>query len=159
MADLTNLGKKAEGKIKEWLNKPEEGFCFDRIPDQLTGFYGSTNICDFTLFKSPNYYYIESKATFNDRWDFNMLTPYQHDKMLEKSEIAGVTSYVVVLFATYKRAFLFNIKDIYELEQQGIKSVNIKKIDKWTLPYIEVKTVPSRKELLDYDFSQAVEIF
>ena len=30
------LGKKAEAKIKEWLNKPEEGFCFDRIPDQMT---------------------------------------------------------------------------------------------------------------------------
>lgn len=36
MADLTNLGKKAEGKIREWLDRPEEGFCFMRLPDQLS---------------------------------------------------------------------------------------------------------------------------
>lgn len=36
MADLSNLGKKAEVQIKQWLDRPEEGFCFDRIPDQLT---------------------------------------------------------------------------------------------------------------------------
>lgn len=36
MADLEQFGKKAEGKIKEWLDRPEEGFCFDRIPDQLS---------------------------------------------------------------------------------------------------------------------------
>lgn len=36
MSDLSNLGKKAEGKIKEWLDRPEEGFCFHRLPDQMT---------------------------------------------------------------------------------------------------------------------------
>ena len=32
----------------------------------------------------------------------------------------------------------------------SIKSININKIDKWTIPYKELKTVPSRKKLLDY---------
>ena len=67
------LGKKAEEKIEEWLDRPQEGYCFDRIPDQMTGLYGSKNICDFTLFKSPYMYYIESKATWNDRFDFSMI--------------------------------------------------------------------------------------
>lgn len=49
-----DLGKKSEQKIREWLDRPEQGYCFDRIPDQMTGFYGPKNICDFTLFKSPN---------------------------------------------------------------------------------------------------------
>lgn len=30
------LGKKAEGKIQEWLDQPDRGYCFDRIPDQMT---------------------------------------------------------------------------------------------------------------------------
>ena len=60
------LGKEAEGKIKIWLDKPEQGYCFDRIPDQMTGFFGSKNICDFTCFKSPYFFYIESKATWED---------------------------------------------------------------------------------------------
>ena len=46
------LGKEAEKKIREWLDKPEDGYSFDRIPDQMTGFYGSKNMCDFTCFIS-----------------------------------------------------------------------------------------------------------
>lgn len=30
------LGKKAEAKVKQWLDRPEAGYCFDRIPDQMT---------------------------------------------------------------------------------------------------------------------------
>ena len=145
------LGKKAEQKIREWLDRPEQGYCFDRIPDQMTGFWGSTNICDFTLYKFPYMYYLESKATWEDRFNFSMLTEKQHDGLLEKSKIEGVFSYVVVLFATYKRAFLIDIKDIRRLEEKGKHSLNIKKIDKWNIPYKEIMTVPnSRKQLLDY---------
>ena len=145
-----NLGKKAEDKIREWLNRPEEGYCFDRLPDQMTGMYGSCNICDFTLFKAPYFYYIESKATWQDRFDFSMITDYQYTHMLEKSNIENVSGYVIVLFASYQRAFMLNIQDIAAAKAQGIKSLNIKKIDKWQVPYQEIKTLPSRKNLLDY---------
>ena len=30
------LGKKGEEKIKLWLDRPECGYSFDRIPDQMT---------------------------------------------------------------------------------------------------------------------------
>lgn len=36
MSDLTQLGKKAEAKIKEWLDRPQDGYCFLRVPDQMT---------------------------------------------------------------------------------------------------------------------------
>ena len=148
--DDTFLGKKAEQKIKEWLDRPEEGYCFDRVPDQMSGLWGSKNICDFTLFKSPEYYYIESKATREDRFDFNMITDYQYENLFKKSKIAHVYGLVIVLFVTYKRAFILDIRDIDKLKQSGRKSINITKIDKWTIPYKEIQTVPSRKELLDY---------
>ncbi len=155
------LGKKAEKKIKEWLDKPELGYCFDRLPDQMTGFFGSKNICDFTLFKSPSFYYIESKATWEDRFDFSMISDNQFDKMLEKAEIANVYSFVIVLFATYKRAFILNIRDIKVQLDDSVKrnSLNINKINKWTIPYVEIPAVKSRKELLDYtgDFETLVE--
>lgn len=148
---MADIGKEAEARIRTWLDRPEEGYCFDRIPDQQTGFYGSKNICDFTLFKYPYFYYLESKATWNDRFDFNMLSDYQYTQMYEKSSIEGVWCYVVVLFASYKRAFLLDIRDIHDLrENKNIKSVNIKKIAKWPIPYLEIKTVISRKQLLDY---------
>jgi len=144
------LGKKAEAKVQEWLDKPQDGYCFDRIPDQMTGQYGSKNICDFTLFKSPYMYYIESKSTWEDRFDFSMITEYQHDNLLLKSEIDKVYGFIVVLFASYKRAFLIDIREIKRLEDEGTKSLNILKISKWKCKYAEIETVPSRKQLLDY---------
>lgn len=118
----------------------------------MTGFYGSKNICDFTCFKYPNMYYIESKATWEDRFDFSMITETQHDGLLEKSEIDHVHGWVVVLFASYKRAFVIDIRDIKYLEDKGKKSLNIKKIDKWEIPYKEIRTIPNnRKQLLDYE--------
>lgn len=159
IADTTNLGKKAETKIKEWLNKPEDGFLFYRLPDQLSGLYGSSNPCDFFLYRQPKFFPIESKATYEDNFPFNRLSDNQYSELLKFAQVEGVTSYVAVLFASYHRAFLFDIKDIDALQKNGKKSVNIKKIDKWELPYIEIRTIPSRKALLDYDFEHAKEIF
>lgn len=146
-----NLGKKAELKIKEWLDKPELGYSFDRIPDQMTGFYGSKNICDFTCFKSPYLFYIESKATYHDNFAYNQLSDTQFQGLLKKSKIENVFGLVVVLFYSYQRSFILDIKDINQQIEEGLqKSINIKKIDKWTIPYIEIETIPSRKQILDY---------
>lgn len=150
MAD-SDIGKKAEAKVEEWLNRPEEGYSCDRIKDQMTGFFGSSNICDYACFKSPYMYYIECKATWEDRFDFVNITETQHDGLLEKSEIANVYGWIILLFATYKRAFVIDIRDIKALEDSGKKSLNIKKIDKWGIPYKEIATIPNnRKHLLDY---------
>lgn len=150
MADST-IGKEAEAKIRQWLDRPQDGYSFDRIYDQMTGFFGSKNICDFDCFRSPNMYYIESKATWADRFDFSVITETQHDGLLAKSKIANTYGLVIVLFALYKRAFVFQIQHIKELEDAGIKSLNIKKIVKWKLPYREIATIPNnRKKLLDY---------
>lgn len=146
-----SLGKKAEKKIQEWLDKPEYGYCFDRIPDQMSGLYGSKNICDFTLYRYPYMYYIESKATEHDRFDFTAITDYQMQNLLEKSKIAGVRGVLIVLFAVQKRAFIFNILHIQHLIKSGKKSLNIQKIEKWGIPFREIETVRnSRKTLLDY---------
>lgn len=144
------LGKHAEQKIKEWLDRPQDGYSFDRIPDQMTGFYGSSNICDFECYKYPYKYYIESKATWEDRWEFNRLTDIQYNGLLNKSKIVGVCGWVIVLFASHKRAFVLDIRDIEKAKTDGVKSININKIDRWTIPYKELMTIPSRKQMLDY---------
>lgn len=156
---MADVGKEAERKIKEWLDHPEAGLCFDRIKDQMTGFYGSKNICDFTLFKSPYYYYIESKATWEDRFDFSMLSETQHDGLLEKSAIHNVYGIVIVLFAHHQRAFVIDINEIKRLEDMGKHSLNIKKIDKWDCLYTEIENVPNnRKVYLDYTGELTVKV-
>ena len=153
MAD-TEHGKKAEEKIKLWLNKPELGYSFDRIPDQMTGYYMvSRNICDFDCYKFPYMYYIESKATVHDRFDFAQLTDVQRIGLRQKSKIKGCYGLIIVLFVEYKRAFIINIKDVTDDTPEAnltVKSINIKKIDKWEIPYWEIETIPSRKAYLDY---------
>ena len=148
----SELGKKAESKIQEWLTATDGCSSFDRLPDQMTGFYGSKNICDFIYYKYPNQYYIESKATYEDRFDFSMITDFQYDGLKKKSRINGVYGLVIVLFASYKRAFVIDIREISRLrEEMNIKSLNIKKIDSWKLRYAEIPTIlNTRKQLLDY---------
>lgn len=150
MSIQDNLGKLAEKRVAEWLDRPSDGYCFERIPDQLSGFYGSKNICDFFLYKSPNMYFIESKATHKDRFDFTMITEYQWTNLLSRSKIDGVYGLVIVLFATHQRAFILDIQDLETAKQAGTKSLNITKIAKWKVPYKEIQTMPSRKQLLDY---------
>ena len=149
-SSINNPGKPAEDQLRKWLDKPEAGYSFDRIPDQMTGKKGSTNICDFVLFKSPYQYYIESKSTWEDRFNFSMLTDDQYKGLLKKSQIQNVFGVVVVLFASYQRAFIIDIREIDSLVQSGKKSLNIKKIDKWGIAYKEIQTIPSKKQYLDY---------
>lgn len=153
MAD-TEFGKTAEQRIKTWLDRPDEGYCFDRIYDQMTGFYMiSRNISDFRCYKYPYCYYIESKATIHDRFDFSQLTDVQRIGLRNKAKIKGCYGLVVVLFVEQKRAFIVNIKDITDDTPEAnltVKSININKINKWEIPYWEIQTIPSRKQLLEY---------
>ena len=153
MAD-TEFGKTAEKRIHTWLDRPEDGYSMDRVYDQMSGFYMvSRNISDFHCYKYPFEYYIESKATIHDRFEFSQLTDVQRIGLRKKSDIKGCYGLVVVLFVEYKRAFMINIKDITDDTPEAnftTKSINIKKIDKWGIPYKEIRTVPSRKQILDY---------
>ena len=103
---------------------------------------------------------LESKATYTNSFPFSMITEYQRSEMLKRSQIDGVKSYIVLLFATEQRAFLLDINDIEDqVQQKGPKSLNIKKINKWTIPYLEIPTIPSKKLLLDYDTAFADKVF
>lgn len=151
------IGKEAEKRVHTWLDRPEEGYCLDRVKDQVSGYLGSRNICDFTLFKSPDYYYIECKETENDRFDFVQISgfptydeTYQFGGLISKSKIDHVYGVIILLFTSYQRAFIIDINEIDRLNQSGRKSLNIKKIDSWGIKYREIETIPSRKKLLDY---------
>ena len=139
--------KTAETRILTWLNRPDNGYSMDRIPDQLSGYKNSKNIADFHCYKFPYSYFIESKATIADRFDFSLITPYQMESLYKKSHIEGEHGYIIILYLDYHRAFLLDIRDIVDL---GRKSLNITKLNKWEFPHVEIATVPSRKALKDY---------
>ena len=146
-----DIGKKGESKVREWLdNRLDEGYVIDRLYDPMGGLFGVSNPCDFIAYRYPNIYYIECKSTWADRFDFAMISPGQMKALTERSSVQGCQCWVIVLFATYKRAFRFKASDIKSASDNDIKSLNIKKIDKWPVPYKELTTIPSKKLLLDY---------
>lgn len=97
-------------------------------------------------------YYIESKATYADRFDFSMLSDIQRNGLVQKDKIEGVHGLVIVLFAEYQRAFILSATDIQRCIDENItKSLNIKKVNSWPIKAAEIRTIPSRKQLLDYE--------
>ena len=58
---VENRGKQFENVIKTAFEKVD-GVSIDRLHDQTTGFKGSSNICDFIVYKEPYEYYIECKS-------------------------------------------------------------------------------------------------
>lgn len=90
-------------------------------------------------------WYIESKATWEDRFDFVNITDTQRKGLLDKSKIKYVHGVIILLFATYQKAFILDINQIQKLIDDGIKSLNIKKIDKWNIPYAKIETVENNR--------------
>lgn len=156
------IGKEAEHCLSRWLDHPERGYCFDRIKDQISMYANSSsNICDFTLFKSPYYYYIECKATSHDRFDFKQIKGYpdstdvkqQYGGLLMKSKIENVYGVVVILFVSQERAFIIDVNEIERLTQSGHKSMNINDIESSGIRYKEIhKVVNNRKKYLKFDY-------
>ena len=80
-----------------------------------------------------------------------MISDTQYGGLLKNSKIQGCYGLVIILFASYKRAFILDIRDIDDMKARGKASLNIKKIDNWPIPYTEIQTIPNnRKKLLDY---------
>lgn len=99
-----------------------------------------------------------------------MISDNQYEGLMKKSMINGCYGLIIILFGTYKRAFILDIRDIDSMTHRRIgslnsefsgktkNSVNINKHDSWPIPSIEIPTIKSKKMLLDYsgDFQQLV---
>ena len=102
----TNRGKKFESIIREAFEKVD-GVSIDRIHDQTTRYKGSTNICDFIVYKKPYEYYIECKSVHgntlsiygnDEKHKYGNITNRQWEGLLEKSKIQGVRAGVICWF-------------------------------------------------------------
>ena len=91
-------------------------------------------------------------STWKDRFDINMISETQYNGLMEMAPIPGVAAVVIVLFASYQRAFIIDIREIDRYQKEsGMKSFNIKQIDQWPFKYSEIQTIPNnRKKLLGY---------
>ena len=83
-----NKGKKFEGFIREAFEKVPDTVVV-RIPDQTTHYKGSTNPCDFLVFRHGHFYGIECKTIHGNTFPFTNLTDYQYSELLKLASVKG----------------------------------------------------------------------
>lgn len=117
-----NRGKQFETVLKEAFEKVPNT-SVTRIHDQMTGFKGSTNICDFLIFHSPFLYAIECKSIHGNTLPFSNITDNQWKGLEEISKIRGVIAGVMVWFIDKDTTMFFSIRDLNYLKREGHKSI------------------------------------
>lgn len=144
---MINYGKKFEQKFKEdFLKIPNSSL--DRLYDNVSNYLGINNICDFIGYIFPNIFYIECKSIKGTLFPLQNLT--QYERLLPKVGIRGVRVGVVIWFYEQNRVLYVPISSITKMKEDGLKSINLKTIDKYN--YIEI---PSRlkKTYMDSDYT------
>ena len=134
-----NRGKQFEKVVQEAFEKIP-GVSIDRLHDQTTGFAGSTNICDFIVYKKPYQYYIECKSVHGNTLSihsvpkpgkdgklhgfYGNITDNQWKGLLEKSKIPGVFAGVLCWWVDKDVTKFIPIQSLQELYLDGAKSLN-----------------------------------
>lgn len=123
---------KAQNRGKDFEKNIKDAFCklknvsFDRLPDPMAGYSGIRNICDFSMFSSPDMFYLECKSLYGNTLNYSSdITKNQWDGMLEKSRIKRCIAGIFVWFIDYDITVFVNIKDLNEHRKSGAKSLNI----------------------------------
>ena len=91
---MVNYGKRFEIRFKEDWEKSFPDGVIERLPDQMTMYKGSENICDFICYDYPNQFYLECKTHAGASIPFEAIP--QYERMLKKELLQ-------VLFYSYMR--------------------------------------------------------
>ena len=117
-----NRGKQFEDVVRDcFLAVPDVSI--DRLHDQMTGYKGSVNICDFIVYKEPYEFYMECKAVHGNTLPFSNITENQWQGMLTKSKIRGVYAGVICWWVDRDVTIYIPIQKLQEYKEAGFKSV------------------------------------
>ena len=125
MSSKVNRGKDFEDKIRDAFEKVPD-CSVDRLHDQMSGYAGSSNVCDFIIYRKPRQLYLECKACYGNTLNFHNITKNQWDGLLEKSKIDGVTAGVVIWFIEHDVTVFIPIQALESHREAGAKSVSAK---------------------------------
>lgn len=118
-----NRGKQFESVIRECFERVP-GVSIDRLHDQTTGFAGSTNICDFIVYREPYEFYFECKSVHGGTLPFRNVTDKQWEGLLEKSKIPGVFAGVICWWEDKDRTLFIPITTLEDMKNFGGKSLS-----------------------------------
>ena len=155
-----NRGKKFEDVIREAFEKVP-GISIDRLHDQTTGWKGSTNICDFIVYREPYEYYIECKSVHGNTLSIHSNDPKnkygnisntQWEGLLEKSQIEGVTAGIICWWVDKDVTLFIPIQILYQLRRTNNKSVRYD-INEYIGNVVEIKG-KKKRVFFDYDMEE-----
>ena len=149
-----NRGKQFEGVVRESFERVPD-CSVDRLHDQMTGFKGSQNICDFVVYKCPYQFYIECKAVHGNTLPFSNITSTQWDGLLKKSKITGVVAGVLCWWVDHDATRFIPIKILDVRKQAGDKSIRYDVEDR------NIKNIKGKKKRVfyEYDFKEFLNGF
>lgn len=145
-----NRGKEFEHEIFVALSKVPNT-SIDRYPDPMAGFAGVRNICDFGVFRAPNFVYIECKSKHGNTLNFKGdITEAQWSGLIEKAKITGVFAGVIVWFIDHDITAFVPIQELDRLRIEDAKSLNVKDLKEGTVQNVPVSGV-KRRILFSYE--------
>ena len=143
-----NRGKQFEDVVREAFEKVP-GVSIDRLHDQTTGWKGSTNICDFIVYREPYEYYFECKSVHGNTLPFSNITDTQWNGLLEKSQIEGVTAGIICWWVDKDVTLFLPIQILNQLRRTDNKSVRYD-INEYIGNVVEIK---GKKKRVFFDYS------
>ena len=150
-----NRGKQFEEQIRNALKVVPQTLVV-RMYDQMSGFKGSTNICDFVAYHYPHIYLFECKSCYGNTLNFNNITENQWKGLLEVSSYAGVVAGYFIWFIDHDITIFVSADSMQYLKQHGDKSFHVtKSLEKLEGTYY---IVPGTKKriLFDYDLREFI---
>lgn len=143
-----NRGKKFERVIKEAFKKVPS-VSIDRLHDQMNGFRGSQNICDFIVYKEPYEYYFECKSVHGNTLPFANITDTQWNGLLEKSHIEGVFAGIICWWIDKDITRFIPIQYLETMRKQDYKSV------RYDMHYRTIQLIGKKKRIFfDYNMGE-----
>lgn len=142
-------GKQFENKFKsDWEKCFPDSFIL-RLPDQMSGYKSSSNLCDFICFNKNILYLIECKVHKGASIPFDKIS--QYPKLLDKANIYGIRSGVILYLYEKYRVFYIPVTTIKKMKEDGKKSVGIKALEEG----YNIIEIPSKKlrVFTDSDYS------
>lgn len=131
-------GKEFEKEIHDALSKVPN-VSIDRYPDPMAGFAGLRNICDFGVFRAPNFIYLECKSKHGNTLNFKGdITEFQWAGLLEKSKITGVFAGIIVWFIDHDITAFVPIQELQRRKDESAKGLHVEDIRKGTVMNVPV---------------------
>jgi len=148
-----NRGKKFEKVVQECFERIND-VSIDRIHDQTTGYRGSSNICDFIVYREPNEFYFECKSVHGNTLPFSNITETQWEGLLEKSAIPGVYAGIICWWIDKGVTRFIPIQELQDLKDINVKSIRYDSkfpVDFGNGLYESIE-IPAAKKRVFYDY-------